>query len=74
MRNDTGFSVRIRLSDAEGREIHQMALRENRSQSSAISLLLREALSARRAEKMQAAEVQRLAQLLRTPSDLSDAS
>jgi hypothetical protein len=45
---DSGFSVRLRVSEALGREIHQMSLRENRSQSSAISILVAEALAARR--------------------------
>jgi hypothetical protein len=49
MRN-TGFSVRLRVSEALGREIHLMSLRENRSQSSAISILVSEALAARRAK------------------------
>jgi hypothetical protein len=48
MRKQSGFNIRVRLSESEGHEIHSMALRENRSQSSAISLLLREALAARR--------------------------
>jgi hypothetical protein len=46
---DSGFSVRLRVSEALGREIYQMSLRENRSQSSAISILVAEALAARRA-------------------------
>jgi hypothetical protein len=49
MRKQSGFNIRVRLSEAEGHEIHQMSLRENRSQSSAISILVAEALSARRA-------------------------
>lgn len=49
MRNQqSGFNVRVRLTEAEGHEIHQITLRENRSQSSAISVLLREALQHRR--------------------------
>jgi hypothetical protein len=65
MRN-TGFSVRLRVSDALGHEIHQMALRENRSQSSAISILVEEALSARRSATAEVAKLSRLATLIRT--------
>jgi hypothetical protein len=54
---DSGFSVRLRVSEALGREIHQMALRENRSQSSAISILVAEALAARRAAAAEQAEL-----------------
>jgi hypothetical protein len=49
MRKQSGFNVRVRLSEAEGRQIHEISLRENRSQSSAISILLSESLAARRA-------------------------
>jgi hypothetical protein len=31
MRKQSGFNIRVKLSDAEGHEIHTMALRENRS-------------------------------------------
>jgi hypothetical protein len=57
MRKQSGFNIRVKLSDAEGHEIHQMALRENRSQSSAMSLLLREALAARRAAAAEQSEL-----------------
>jgi hypothetical protein len=66
MRKQSGFNVRVRLSEVEGREIHTMALRENRSQSSAISLLLREALAARRTVT---AETQRLVSVLKAAHD-----
>jgi hypothetical protein len=57
---DSGFSVRLRVSEALGREIHLMSLKENRSQSSAISILVSEALAARRSAASQVAEVSRL--------------
>jgi hypothetical protein len=44
-----GFNVRVRLSEAEGHAIHQISLKESRSQSSTISILVAEALAARRA-------------------------
>jgi hypothetical protein len=45
-----GFNVRVRLSEAEGHAIHQISLKESRSQSSTISILVAEALAARRAK------------------------
>jgi hypothetical protein len=63
------FNVRIRLPESQGHEIHAISLKDNRSQSATVSLLVSEALAARRAEKAQVAEVARLATLLRTPSD-----
>jgi hypothetical protein len=63
-----GFNIRVSLSEAEGREIHQMALRENRSQTSAISLLLREALNARRAEQASRQQVTSLIEAMLKPA------
>jgi hypothetical protein len=59
MRKQSGFNVRVRLSESEGRQIHETALRENRSQSNAISILLSEALAARRAKAANEAELLR---------------
>jgi hypothetical protein len=42
------FNTRVQLSVLEGREIYALALKENRSQSATVSLLLREALEQRR--------------------------
>jgi hypothetical protein len=70
MRN-TGFSVRLRVSDALGREIHQMALRENRSQSSAISILVTEALTARRSAATEVTKLSRLAMVIRGDAEPS---
>jgi hypothetical protein len=56
------FSIRLRIPEYQGREIHQMALRENRSQSSAISILVSEALNARRSAS---ASAQRLVSMIR---------
>jgi hypothetical protein len=61
-KRQSGFNIRINLSDAQGHEIHQMALRENRSQSSAISILVGEALANRRAAS---ASTNRIVQILR---------
>jgi hypothetical protein len=72
---DSGFSVRLRVSEALGREIHQMSLRENRSQSSAISILVTEALNARRAksandeELLRAGMQSKLAKIIRGVAD-----
>jgi hypothetical protein len=41
-------NIRVVLSEAQTHEVHQMSLRENRSQSSAISILVAEALENRR--------------------------
>jgi hypothetical protein len=68
--SDSAFSVRLRVSEALGREIYQMSLRENRSQSSAISILVAEALAARRAaaasneELLRAGMQQKLVQIM----------
>jgi hypothetical protein len=56
------FNVRVRIPEQQGREIHEMALRENRSQSSAISVLVAEALTARRAAAVEEAEIMRVGQ------------
>jgi hypothetical protein len=70
MRKQSGFNIRVKLSDAEGHEIHNMALRENRSQSSAISLLLREALSARRAAAAEQEELLRVGHAVKLENTL----
>jgi hypothetical protein len=53
------YSVRVRIPEHQGHEIHQLALRENRSQSSAISILVSEALAARRAAEASTEELLR---------------
>jgi hypothetical protein len=65
MRRQSGFNIRIKLSDAQGQEIHQLALRENRSQSATISLLVAQALDARRAAAHQVEQVATLTKILR---------
>jgi hypothetical protein len=42
------FNTRVQLSVLEGREIYALTLKENRSQSATVSLLVREALEQRR--------------------------
>jgi type II secretory pathway component PulM len=69
MRNDA-FNIRLRLPEYQGRQIHEMALKENRSQSSAISILVSEALAARRSAASQIAEVSKLVSAIR--SEASD--
>jgi hypothetical protein len=59
------FNTRVQLSLLEGREIYALALKENRSQSATVSLLLREALEARRAASNQVEQVSRLTAVLR---------
>jgi hypothetical protein len=67
MRKD--FNIRLRLSDSQGRQIYEMALRENRSQSSAISILVEEALSARRSATVEVQKLSKLAQTIRGDVD-----
>ena len=45
---DDSYSVRLRLPVHQGQQIRAMALQESRSDSAMISLLVAEALSARR--------------------------
>jgi hypothetical protein len=68
MRNDA-FNIRLRLPEHQGRQIHEMALKENRSQSSAISILVTEALAARRSAATQINEVSRLVATIRGQAD-----
>ena len=56
------WSIRLRLPEHQGHQIHTLALKENRSQSSMISILVSEALSARRSAT---AETSKLVQLIR---------
>ena len=42
------WSIRLRLPEYQGQQIHELALKESRSQSAMISLLVAEALNARR--------------------------
>jgi hypothetical protein len=49
--------IRIRLNEAEGHHVREICLKENRSQSATVSLLVSEALAARRAKAAEAAEI-----------------
>jgi hypothetical protein len=59
------WSIRLRLPEHQGHQIHELALKENRSQSSMISVLVAESLSARRAAAHQVEQVTKLTSLLR---------
>jgi hypothetical protein len=59
------FNTRVQLSVLEGREIYALALKENRSQSATLSLLVREALAARRSTS---AATERLVSILKGES------
>jgi hypothetical protein len=63
------FNVRLRVPDHLGSEIHSLALKESRSDSAMISLLVTEALSARRTAASHVNEVSRLASVLRGEGD-----
>jgi hypothetical protein len=76
------FNVRIRLPQSLGDEIHRLSLKENRSQSATVSLLVSEALQNRRkaaaeqGEIMRAGHSARVAELitaLTTPANRADA-
>ena len=49
--------IRIRLDEAEGRHVRDICLKENRSTSATVSLLVAEALAARRAAAIEQAEI-----------------
>jgi hypothetical protein len=65
------WSIRLRLPAHEGEQIHAQDLKESRSQSSMISILVAEALTARRAATAQAQQVNRLTAVLRGEVDAS---
>lgn len=52
------YNIRVRLTESQGREIHEIALREGRNQTNALTKLISEALSARRSAR---AEILRMA-------------
>jgi hypothetical protein len=56
------WSIRLRLPEYQGQQIHELSLKESRSQSAMISLLVAEALSARRTTSV---STQRLVALLK---------
>jgi hypothetical protein len=56
------WSVRLRLPEHQGRQIHEMALKESRSQSGMISILVAEALTARRSANTEVDRISRLIQ------------
>jgi hypothetical protein len=51
------WSIRLRLPEHQGRQIHELSLKESRSQSSMISILVAEALTARRATSASTAKL-----------------
>jgi hypothetical protein len=61
-------NIRVVLSEAQTHEVHQMSLRENRSQSNALSILIGEALAARRSATT---EVSRLVRSIRGQADFN---
>jgi hypothetical protein len=60
------WSIRLRLPEYQGQQIHELALRESRSQSSMISILVVEALANRRSAS---ASAQKLVEILRGEPD-----
>ena len=54
------WSIRLRLPEYQGQQIHELALKESRSQSSMISNLVSEALTARRARAAEQDELLRV--------------
>jgi hypothetical protein len=67
MRKD--YSIRLRVPEHIGSQLHALALKESRSDSAMISLLVTEALSARRSVERHTAEVMKLAATLRGDAD-----
>jgi hypothetical protein len=63
------YSIRLSVPEHIGSELHRLALKESRSDSAMINLLVGEALTARRSAASQIEQVSRLTQLLRSPSD-----
>ena len=59
------WSIRLRLPEHQGRQIHELALKESRSQSSMISILVAESVAARRSTS---ASTQKLVSILRGKS------
>jgi hypothetical protein len=59
------WSIRLRLPEHQGRQIHELALKENRSQSGMISILVAESLFARISAS---ASTQKLVSILRGES------
>jgi hypothetical protein len=57
--------ISIVATDMVAQQVHAEALKENRTLSAMGQILLRESLERRRAEKMQVAEVARLAAVIR---------
>jgi hypothetical protein len=67
MRKD--YSIRLRVPEHIGSQLHALALKESRSDSAMISLLVTEALAARRSAAAHTSEVIRLASVLRGEPD-----
>jgi hypothetical protein len=61
--------VRLLLDDPTAHALYHLSLRESRSLAGTCMVLIKESLASRRAAQHQTLEVQRLAQLLKTPSD-----
>jgi hypothetical protein len=51
------WSIRLRLPEYQGQQIHELALRESRSQSSMISILVAESLAARQSTSASTAKL-----------------
>jgi hypothetical protein len=62
------WSIRLRLPEHQGRQIHELALKESRSQSAMISLLVTEALAARRSEQASRMQVTSLIEAMLKPA------
>jgi len=57
------YSIRLRLSEAEGHEVHRIALAEGRSQTDVLTRLVRDGFRYRRGEF---SEIAKIAQAIRT--------
>jgi hypothetical protein len=63
--------VRLLLDPATADQLHHASLRESRALAAMCMVLIKEALSARRAAAAQVTEVSRLAAILKSPSDVA---
>ena len=61
-------TIKIVATDLVAQQLHQQALKENRTLSAMGLILLREGLEQRRAATSQVSEVSRLVEVLRAPS------
>jgi hypothetical protein len=65
VRHNKNYSIRLTVPSHIGQELHSLALRESRSDSSMLNILVTESLSARRAAAAQAQKVTELTRVLR---------